>query len=199
MTRNQVRIIGGLWKGRKLRFAASASLRPTSSRVRETLFNWLGASIEGSDCLDLFAGSGALGFEALSRGARSLTSVDHDRRAAESLRGNGAQLGAARLAVRKQEVFAFLRQAAGDGVFINGEPIRSWDCIFLDPPFASGLLAEALALLREARALRPGGRVYFEVRRNTSLDLQDWQIDREGQAGDCRFGLLRRREPSVRV
>jgi len=192
MTRNQVRIIGGLWKGRKLRFAAGAGLRPTPARVRETLFNWLGPGIEGADCLDLFAGSGALGFEALSRGARSLTSVDNDRRAAESLRGNGAQLGAVRLTVRKQGVLAFLRQVARDGVFIEGEPVRSWDCIFLDPPFASGLLVQALALLGEGTALRPGGRVYFEARRNAPLDLQGWQIDREGHAGDCRFGLLRR-------
>lgn len=142
--------------------------------------------------MDLFAGSGALGFEALSRGARSLTSVDNDRRAAESLRRNGAQLGAARLAVRKQGGLAFLHQAGRDGVFINREPVRSWDCIFLDPPFASGLLAQALALLGEGTALRPGGRVYFEARRNAELDLQGWQIDREGHAGDCRFGLLRR-------
>ena len=192
MTRNQVRIIGGLWKGRKLRFAAGAGLRPTPARVRETLFNWLGPSIEGCDCLDLFAGSGALGFEALSRGARSLTSVDHDRRAAESLRGNGAQLGAARLAVRRQDALAFLRQAAADGVILSGEPIRSWDCIFLDPPFASGLLAQALALLSEGQMLKPDGRVYFEARRNAPLDLQGWQVEREGHAGDCRFGLLRR-------
>ena len=192
MARNQVRIIGGLWKGRKLRFAAGAALRPTPSRVRETLFNWLGPSMEGCDCLDLFAGSGALGFEALSRGARSLTSVESDRRAAESLRSNGAQLGAARLAVRKQGALAFLRQAAGDGAFVGGERIRGWDCIFLDPPFATGLLASTLAQLSEGEALKPDGRVYFEVRRNTPLDLQDWRIDREGQAGNTRFGLLRR-------
>lgn len=189
---NQVRIIGGLWKGRKLRFAAGAALRPTPSRVRETLFNWLGPSIEGSDCLDLFAGSGALGFEALSRGARSLTLVDNDRRAAESLRRNAALLGAERFAVRKQGASAFLRQAASDGVFVSDEPIGSWDCIFLDPPFTSGLLAKALALLGEGQLLKPDGRVYFEARRNTPLDLQGWHIDREGHAGDCRFGLLRR-------
>ena len=192
MTRNQVRIIGGLWKGRKLRFAAGAGLRPTPDRVRETLFNWLGPGIEGSDCLDLFAGSGALGFEALSRGARSLTTVDNDRRAAESLRSNGAQLGAVRLAVRRQGALAFLRQAASDGVFINGEPVRSWDCVFLDPPFASGLLAEALALLGQGPLLKPGGRVYFETHRKAPLDLKAWQLVREGHAGDCRFGLLQR-------
>ena len=192
MTRNQVRIIGGLWKGRKLHFAAGGGLRPTPSRVRGTLFNWLGPSIEGSDCLDLFAGSGALGLEALSRGARSLTSVENDRRAAESLRGNGAALGAAGLTVRKQDALAFLRQAANAGVFINGEPVRGWDCIFLDPPFASGLLGAALALLGEGQVLKPEGRVYFEARRNTPLALEDWRIDRESQAGDCRFGLLRR-------
>ena len=192
MTRNQVRIIGGLWKGRKLRFAAGAGLRPTPSRVRETLFNWLGPSIEGCDCLDLFAGSGALGFEALSRGARSLTLVERDRRAAEALRRNGAQLGAARLAVRRQDALAFLRQAAADGVTLSGEPVRSWDCIFLDPPFATGLLAKTLALLSEGQALKPDGRVYFEARRNAPLDLRGWQVEREGHAGDCRFGLLRR-------
>ena len=196
MTRNQVRIIGGLWKGRKLHFAGSASLRPTPSRVRETLFNWLGPDIEGCDCLDLFAGSGALGFEALSRGARSLTSVENDRGAAESLRRNGAQMGVVRLAVRKQDVLSFLRQTTSDGIFISGEPVRSWDCVFLDPPFASGLLSSTLALLGEGQALKPGGRVYFEARRNTPLDLRDWRIDREGHAGASRFGLLRRARPA---
>ena len=192
MARNQVRIIGGLWKGRKLSFSAGADLRPTPSRARETLFNWLAPGIEGSDCLDLFAGSGALGFEALSRGARSLTLVDNDRQAAQSLRDNGTQMGAERLAVRKQGALAFLRQAADDRVFVGSEPIRCWDCIFLDPPFASGLLAKALALLAEGGALKPGGRVYFEARRGAPLNLQDWAIDRQGRAGDSRFGLLRR-------
>ena len=192
MAKNQVRIIGGLWKGRKLRFAAGAAVRPTPSRVRETLFNWLGAGIEGSDCLDLFAGSGALGFEALSRGARALTLVDNDRRAAESLRRNAAQLGAERFAVRKQGALAFLRQSSVEGVQVGGEPIHSWDCVFLDPPFASGLLTKALALLSESQLLKPDGRVYFEAHRHTTLDIGDWRIDREGHAGDCRFGLLRR-------
>ena len=88
MARNEVRIIGGKWKGRKLSFAASKTLRPTLGRVRETLFNWLMADVEDARCLDLFAGSGALGFEALSRGAREVTFVDNNHHAATALRNN---------------------------------------------------------------------------------------------------------------
>ncbi len=193
MPTNHVRIIGGLWKGRKLRFPANNSLRPTLSRVRETLFNWLAADMAGSHCLDLFAGSGALGFEALSRGAASLTLVDNDRRAVQSLRGHGQKLGVERLLVRQQAASAFLGQAAQQGVLIAGERLRGWDCIFLDPPFASGLLQRTLALLDDDRILPAGGLVYFETRRNALLKLEHWTAVCASTAGATHFGLLQRR------
>lgn len=192
MSQNQVRIIGGFWKGRKLGFPHRAGLRPTLARVRETLFNWLAPSIAGADCLDLFAGSGALGFEALSRGAGSLTLVEADRQAAQSLRENGAKLGTQRLLVRRQTALSFLRQAAGKGVVVGGERVHGWNCVFLDPPFASAQLPAALALLAGGGLLRPDGLVYFETFSGAALDLRDWVVVRDGKAGDSRFGLLRR-------
>ncbi|MDE0063700.1 MAG: 16S rRNA (guanine(966)-N(2))-methyltransferase RsmD [Gammaproteobacteria bacterium] len=113
MSRNEVRIIGGLWKGRKLKVPAGAAVRPSLGRVRETLFNWLAGEVVGSDCLDLFAGSGALGFEALSRGARSVVLVDNNRNTAAVLRKNAQRLGAANCTVRRQSALAFLKLAAG--------------------------------------------------------------------------------------
>ena len=192
MPQNQVRIIGGFWKGRKLGFPQRDGLRPTLARVRETLFNWLAPSIAGADCLDLFAGSGALGFEALSRGAGSLTLVEVDRQVAQCLRENGAKLGARRLLVRRQTALAFLRQAAGKGIAVGGERVQGWNCVFLDPPFTSAQLPAALALLAGGGLLRPDGLVYFETRTGEALDLKDWVVVRDGKAGDSRFGLLRR-------
>lgn len=192
MSQNQVRIIGGFWKGRKLGFPRRAGLRPTLAQVRETLFNWLVSSISGADCLDLFAGSGALGFEALSRGAGSLTLVDADRRVAQSLRENGANLGARRLLVRRQSALAFLRQAAGRGVAVGGERVSGWHCVFLDPPFSSAQLPAALALLADGGLLRTDGLVYFETHAGAALDFNGWAVVRDGKAGGSRFGLLRR-------
>lgn len=193
MPQNQVRIIGGFWKGRKLRFAPDVQRRPTLSRVREALFNWLAPTIAGRDCLDLFAGSGALGFEALSRGARSLVLVDADRRAARSLRANCRTLGADRLVVRRQGAQAFLKQAQAQGVLMFGERLRSWDCIFLDPPFATDLLPKTLAQLAGGRLLGPNALIYFETQRSAALDLSGWSVVRDSQTADTRFGLLRRK------
>lgn len=179
MTRNEVRIIGGLWKGRKLKLPANAPVRPSLGRVRETLFNWLAGEIEGRDCLDLFAGSGALGFEALSRGARSAMLVDNNRAAAEALRRNAERLEAGNCAIRRQSALAFLKQRAQD-----------WDIVFLDPPFAANLLGAALDALRTCDSLRQGARVYFELDRRGGIDLENWRILKQGTAGDTRFGLL---------
>ena len=192
MPPNQIRIIGGRWKGHRLRFPAVGALKPTPGRVRETLFNWLAADIEGADCLDLFAGSGALGFEALSRGAATLALVDSDSRAAQTLRGNAAMLGAERTLVRRQSALGFLKRAAHEGVRMAGRRLQGWDGVFLDPPFASDLLPKALPLLGDERILRPGGWVYFEAPCRAALPLDGWAVHRESAAGDSRFGLLRR-------
>jgi 16S rRNA (guanine966-N2)-methyltransferase len=129
-----LRIIGGTWRGRRLRFPAGALIRPTPDRVRETLFNWLGARVPGARCLDLFAGSGALGLEALSRGAAHVTFVERDAGAVRELRARLAEWGARDALVERGDALAFLAQRA-----------HPFDIVFLDPPFASGLLAVAAA------------------------------------------------------
>jgi 16S rRNA (guanine966-N2)-methyltransferase len=180
MTTNEVRIIGGMWRGRKLAFPEVPGLRPSLGRVRVTLFNWLNARIGGSRCLDLFAGSGALGLESLSRGARAVTLVEADRRAAAALHHTAAALGAgAACTVECMPAARFLRSATS-----------TWDIIFLDPPFDTTLLAESLARIQAARCLAPDGVVYFEMPRRSAANFPDFTILKESTAGDTRFGLL---------
>ena len=204
MPRNEVRIIGGLWKGRKLIVPANAAVRPSLGRVRETLFNWLAGEIENSDCLDLFAGSGALGFEALSRGARSAVLVDNNRNTAEVLKKNARRLGAANCTVRRQSALSFLKgtaanQRANAGTAQSGNPggtaaaggtAHRWDIVFLDPPFASTLVQAALDALRSCNSLRSGARVYVELDRRGRIGAEGFRILKEATAGDTRFGLL---------
>jgi 16S rRNA (guanine966-N2)-methyltransferase len=185
MTTNEVRIIGGMWKGRKLAFPQVAGLRPSLGRVRVTLFNWLNARIGNSRCLDLFAGSGALGLESLSRGAAAVTLVEADRRAAAALRRTAAVLGAgAACTIECMPAARFLRAATA-----------TWDIIFLDPPFDTPLLADALARIQATRCLAPDGIVYFEMPRRLAADFPDYAILKEGTAGDTRFGLLQAADP----
>ena len=188
--RNEVRIIGGLWKGRKLKLPGNAAVRPSLGRVRETLFNWLAGNIENSDCLDLFAGSGALGFEALSRGARSAVLVDNSLGAARLLRSNAQRFGALNCTIRRQPALRFLGRTAERGALPAGGTVSQWDIVFLDPPFASNLLAGSLDALRTGNSLRPGARVYFELDKRGRIDLDAWTILKQGTAGDTRFGLL---------
>jgi 16S rRNA (guanine966-N2)-methyltransferase len=179
MASNEVRIIGGKWRGRKLVFPDLPDLRPTLGRVRETLFNWLQADIRGSRCLDLFAGSGALGFEAMSRGAATVTLVDSSRRAVRSLEDNARKLEAEGIAVICARADEALRRAVGP-----------WDIIFLDPPFRSSQLAEILELIRGAGALAEDGLVYFEAPRREPLEIGQWRQLKAGTAGETQFGLL---------
>jgi 16S rRNA (guanine966-N2)-methyltransferase len=182
MAVNEVRIIGGKWRGRKLRFPDVPGLRPTLGRVRETLFNWLAPSIQGSHCLDLFAGSGALGFEALSRGAAHVTMVEANRRAAQALRENAAKLDTDAESCRIVLLSAarFLR-----------ETTAQWEVIFLDPPFATGALAATLGAIRQRHCLASGGVVYFELPRRHVSEFEGFEAFKAGAAGDTRFGLLR--------
>lgn len=173
---NQVRIIGGAWRSRLLRFPDLPGLRPTPDRVRETLFNWLGQRLDGQRCLDLFAGSGALGFEAASRGAAEVVMVEREPMALVALRRNAAALGAACVRIVQGDALAYL---AGD--------CGRFDLILLDPPFGSDLLAPALA--RAATRLAPGGRIYAEF--GARPDLSAWRILREGRAGASHFCLLK--------
>jgi len=146
-----LRIIGGNWRGRRLRFPAAALIRPTPDRVRETLFNWLGARVVDARCLDLFAGSGALGLEALSRGAAHVTFVERDGQAVRELRARLAEWGARDARVERGDALAFLARSA-----------RPFDIAFLDPPFAAGLLGEAAALLEENGWLSDAAFIYVE-------------------------------------
>jgi 16S rRNA (guanine966-N2)-methyltransferase len=180
MASNQVRIIGGKWKGRKLSFPDAATLRPTLGRVRETLFNWLAGRIAGACCLDLYAGTGALGFEALSRGAAEVDMVERTRAAVAALRRNAQQLQAhARV------------HSTPAGRFLNATD-RTWDVIFLDPPFDGNELPRALEIIAERDLLRPGGCVYFEqARRSGAAPVgPGWQVLKQSHAGASEFGLL---------
>ena len=174
---NQVRIIGGQWRSRIVRFPEAPGLRPTPDRVRETLFNWLGQRLDGLDCVDLFAGSGALGFEALSRGASRVVMVEAGREAVAALRLSAQALGADRAVVVAGDALAWLKRDEG-----------RFDIAFVDPPYASALQAQVLQAL-PAR-LKPGARVYCESAEPVATGDGPWRVLKEGRAGAVRFALL---------
>ncbi|MCL5669117.1 MAG: 16S rRNA (guanine(966)-N(2))-methyltransferase RsmD, partial [Gammaproteobacteria bacterium] len=163
----QLRIIGGTWRGRKLRFPEIETLRPTPDRVRETLFNWLAPVITGAHCLDLYAGSGALGFEALSRGASGVVLVDSDARAVAQLREHARVLQASGAEIIQADALAYLA----------APPLRAFDIVFLDPPFRQNLLAPACAALEKHGWLKSGGYVYLEAEADYVPQLPlSWRI-----------------------
>lgn len=180
-SRNEVRIIAGRWRGRRLRFPADAGIRPTPDRVRETLFNWLQSDIGGARCLDLFAGSGALGIEALSRGADSVVLVEREPRVAAYLRDTLKALDARGGEVQQGEAAAFLRGAG-----------RRFDLVFLDPPFAEHALAPLLAALAAGRQLAPQGLVYIEHAARDGLPAlpPGFAPHRSKRAGEVGYHLL---------
>lgn len=188
--RNAVRIIGGEWRGRRIHFPAAAELRPTPDRVRETLFNWLQGVIAGARCLDLFAGSGALGLEAISRGAREVVFVERDRAVAAALRSSLAALKDTRGTVLERDAFAFL-----------SGPAERFDVVFLDPPFARGWLSELCTLLESKGWLAPGALVYLETPARAAAPAlpAEWALGREMRAGEVRAVLARRRAPEPRA
>lgn len=184
--RNRVRIIGGAFRSRVIEFPDALGLRPTADRVRETLFNWLGQSMADFDCLDLFAGSGALGFEAASRGAASVVLAENNRGAVDALKRNVALLKADQCEIVSTDAVQFIDTTA-----------KKFDVIFVDPPFASDYLPQLLPKL--ARCLKPEGRIYAEWHQplaevisglQGSDNHTDWQILREGRAGKAFFALL---------
>jgi len=183
---NRVRIIGGQWRSRQLRFPDAPGLRPTPDRVRETLFNWLGQDLTGLTCLDLFAGSGALGFEAASRGARAVVLVERDRQAADALRANAAALQTRAIEVIRADALEFLRSRR------EGEGPGGYDVAFLDPPYAlwqaSADVAEVL-LSRLAGQLAPAARVYLEAPVCVEPP-PGWQARKRGRAGAVHYQLL---------
>ena len=180
---NQVRIIAGRWRGRKLQFPDVDGLRPTSDRIRETLFNWLAPVISGAQCLDLFAGSGALGFEAASRGAAEVVMVDRDRTVARTLK-QGAEL----LAADNIDVLCDSAEH-----FIAGNR-RQFDIVFLDPPFADvAALEQALNGIDHGALLKAGGYLYLETPKDRVAPKLpgSLEIHRSKQAGQVAYQLLR--------
>ena len=176
----RVRIIGGNWRSRRIGFPDRPGLRPTPDRVRETLFNWLGQDLSGYRCLDLYAGSGALGFEALSRGASHVTLVERDALIARAIENSARELNATGSRIICSDALKFLRQAA------NRE---RYDLIFLDPPFSDGTPEEVMAALPDL--LQPGGRIFLEGA--SRRDMQPpWFLEKDGKAGNVFFQLLRR-------
>ena len=188
----QVRIIAGHCRGRKLPVALVNGLRPSNDRVRETLFNWLAPVLPNSQCLDMFAGSGALGFEALSRGAKRVDMVELSQVASLQLQQNLAtlplqahQMGY----VHQMSCFDWLRQQAQ-----TDQHILRYDIVFIDPPFALDLVAEALIQLDKAQVLSPQARIYVENASSIKeLTLPaGWQVHKHKKAGQVHYGLLDR-------
>jgi 16S rRNA (guanine966-N2)-methyltransferase len=177
--RNSVRIIGGEYRSRLLHFPDASGLRPTPDRVRETVFNWLGQRLHGLVCLDAFAGSGALGFEAASRGAARVVMLERDSKARDALRQNASQLQTRNVEILQKDALAYL-----------AAPGELFDVIFLDPPFDSELLRPALQ--SAATRLRPGGKIYAEAA--ATQHPEGFDILRQGRAGLSHFCLL---EPRV--
>ena len=181
---NSVRIIGGDWRRRVLRFPDALGLRPTPDRVRETLFNWLGQDLSGLSCLDLFAGSGALGFEAASRGAARVVMVEHSAAVAAALRASAGVLEAGeRVEIVRADALKFASSRTGEA--------SRFDVLFLDPPYGQGWLARLESAVDGL--LNDEGVIYAEA--ETALaSLGRWRTVRSGKAGQVYYHLMRSEE-----
>ncbi|MGD9842581.1 MAG: 16S rRNA (guanine(966)-N(2))-methyltransferase RsmD [Steroidobacteraceae bacterium] len=193
---NRLRIIGGQWRGTRLQFPEHAAIRPTPDRVRETLFNWLQQHIAGTHCLDLFAGSGALSLEALSRGAKSAVLIEREPMISRYLSDTLARLQCTTAEVHTGDALNFLQQAT-----------QSFDLVFLDPPFADaefgGLLARLLQQLETCGHLNPRALIYLECPSSLGAPTAwahwpgNWHLHRSAQAGQVGYHLARRNPPDA--
>lgn len=173
---SRVRIVGGTWRSRLLDVPHASGLRPTPDRVRETLFNWLGQDLDGLNCLDLFAGTGILGFEAASRGAAQVTLVEKDGGAVDALRKAAETLKASQVEIIRGDAVKFVQSTS-----------RKFDVVFLDPPYRQGWLERVAPLLN--RIMQPDGWIYAESEAPVA-HLGDWQTVKQGHAGQVHFHLL---------
>ncbi|EJO2021140.1 16S rRNA (guanine(966)-N(2))-methyltransferase RsmD [Vibrio vulnificus] len=178
-----VRIISGLWRGRKLPVHDAEGLRPTTDRVKETLFNWLAQDIPHARCLDLFAGSGGLGFEAASRQAEQVTMLELNPKAFAQLQQNVTALKANNIKVIQGDALQFLKQ--------QGSPHH---VVFIDPPFRQGLLAEAVTLLEQNGWLAEDAMIYIETEKELQVEAlpASWHLHREKTAGQVSYRLYER-------
>lgn len=185
---NTLRIIAGQWRSRRLAFPDVEGLRPTADRIRETLFNWLQERIAREDCLDLFAGSGACGMEALSRGARHVTFVDSASAATTAIRQNLTLLGAEGCQVICEDSLRWL---------LRQTPPPRYGLVFLDPPFAGDLLVRSAVALEASGLLRDDALLYLESAQSlAALPLpHNWSVLKARQAGKVHYGLYQRRPP----
>lgn len=174
---SRVRIVGGQWRSRLIEVAAIPGLRPTPDRVRETLFNWLGQDLTGLRCLDLFAGTGILGFEAASRGAAHVTLVERHPLAVAALQQARVTLQAVQVEVIRGNAVEFAESVSG-----------SFDIVFLDPPYRQGLLERVTPWLE--RIMKPGGRLYVESEQPLE-SLGTWRTVKQGRAGQVHYHLMR--------
>jgi 16S rRNA (guanine966-N2)-methyltransferase len=179
---NSVRIIGGQWRRQTIHFPDSEALRPTPDRVRETLFNWLGQTLDGLRCLDLFAGSGALGFEAASRGAAKVVMVEQAPKVYAVLRENAAKL---RCGTQVELIRA-------DALKFAPSCVGGFDVLLLDPPFKQGWLARLEPFL--PRLLQADGVIYVEAEAEVTA-FGDWRTVKQGRAGQVHYHLMRRTPP----
>lgn len=179
----QLRIIGGTWRSRKLPILDSEGLRPTTDRIRETVFNWLQFDIADATVIDLFAGSGGLGFEAASRGAAQVVMIEKDSKVAASLSSNIKRLDAANI-----------RLHTADAIQLLNAPQQlpaQWDLVFVDPPFNHGLAQRSLSLLAQHSAVHEDTLVYVECERNAELAIDEhWTLLKDKTQGAVRFCLL---------
>ncbi len=178
---NSLRIIGGKWRGRRFSFPSSAGLRPTSDRIRETLFNWLSPVIVNASCLDLFAGSGAMGLEALSRGAGQVTMIDSSSRVVSSLEQYLSTLNCNDATLINTDAVRWLERPT------NNAP---YNIVFIDPPFRQGLVAPCCKLLESGNLLCAGSYIYIESERTTTFSVPDtWHTHRSKTSGKVAFSL----------
>lgn len=179
---NQLRIIGGQWRGRKLAFASADGLRPTGDRLRETLFNWLMTDLPGSRCLDLFSGSGALALEALSRGATFATLIELNPQACRQIEENLTMLGCHN---------AELIQGDANN-WLQTPNLQPYNIVFLDPPFERHLWQQMIERLNHENLIADDGCIYIESPRNLILSVpEQWQLHKEKCAGDVCARLYR--------
>ena len=192
-TEGRLRIIGGRWRSRQLPVVDLPGLRPTTDRVRETLFNWLRSDISAAHCLDLFAGSGALGFEAASRGAEQVVMLELQAEAYKKLCDNKQSLAADNIQCLQQDAIEWLTKA---GLAREAEMVEqhAFDIVFLDPPYASNLLERACALLEQSHLLAADAKIYIEYSTQQALpELPiNWQIIRGKKAGQVGYYLAQR-------
>ena len=185
MKSGSCRIIGGRWRGRKIKFDDAEGLRPTTDRIRETVFNWLQPYIHQSRCLDVFAGSGVLGFEALSRGAQEVVFIEQNSKTVKSLEQNISMLDADNVRIFHQDALSWLQSAKSDHRF---------DLVFLDPPFHAELLAKACAVLNSSGCLAEDAIIYVEHNIDTDIELpENWSALKEKKAGQVAYKLFEHR------